>query len=367
VAHDFNNILTVIQGHVSFLLESAVHEPDVAESLNELKLAADRASNLTRQLLTFSRRQVLQVKPLDLNEVLENLGKMLRRLLGEHITLQLHYAPESAWIEADMSMMEQVIMNLSVNARDAMPAGGQLTISTAMARFDDKPTLDHPDGRQGHFIALCVEDTGTGMDRAVLKRLFEPFFTTKKKGQGTGLGLATIYGIVKQHRGWIEVESAVGKGSRFTLFLPVCEKTTVSRATINSAGLQVKGGQETILLVEDEASVRVMCASCLRKYGYQVLEAGTGAEALYVWEHHGARVDLLLTDLVMPGGMTGYELASKLRKEKGTLKIMYCSGYNADASGEDEEVHQRTFFLSKPYEPSRLAKLVRECLDSASA
>jgi two-component system, cell cycle sensor histidine kinase and response regulator CckA len=232
VAHDFNNILTVIHGHIEFLLEAGVQEPDIAKSLNELKTAADRASNLTRQLLAFSRRQALQIKPLDLNEVLENLGKMLRRLLGEQIALQFRYAPESAWVEADMGMMEQVIMNLAVNGRDAMPGGGQLTISTSLVQFAERPTLDHPDARQGQFVALRVEDTGTGMDEATIKRLFEPFFTTKKKGQGTGLGLATIYGIVKQHRGWIEVGSVVGQGSRFTIFLAACEKAALSRTAL---------------------------------------------------------------------------------------------------------------------------------------
>ena len=301
---------------------------EALEAVGELRGGAQRAGNLTRQLLMFSRRSVLDVKTLELNAVVSNLLKMLGRLVGEHIKLQFQIGPSLPLVEADTTMLEQVLMNLVLNARDALPGGGRITITTRAVEFDPARVRDHPDRRPGRFARLSVADAGCGMDEETLKRIFEPFFTTKGLGKGSGLGLATVYGVVAQHQGWVEVESQVGQGSVFHVFLPASTKSGVpAEAGGRHDNLR---GSGTILVVEDELAVRTILARTLCRFGYTVLEAGGGREAMELWKARRAEIDLLLTDMVMPGGMTGLSLAEKLRSEKPSLKVIVTSGYSGD-------------------------------------
>ena len=361
VAHDFNNILTVIQGHSDRLLARCDGDNQLTEPLQQVSAAAQRASSLTRQLLLFSRKQVLQPKVLDLNAILTNMAKMLHRLLGEDIALQLNCLQGPLAIEADAGMIEQIIMNLAVNSRDAMPKGGQLLISTSSLEPDELYLQHHPLARRGSFVCLSVRDTGCGMDAQTQSRIFEPFFTTKEVGKGTGLGLATVYGIAKEHQGWIELASQVGAGTTFRVVLPRCSKTPESIADF-SATQVLPGRKETILLVEDEPLLRELARMILIDYEYHVLEAASGREAMAVWDQHHGKIDLLLTDLVMPEGMNGRELAERLKSRKPELKVIYTSGYSAEVTGTD--LGRRNIrFLQKPYPPPQLAQAVRECLD----
>jgi CheY-like chemotaxis protein len=286
---------------------------------------------------------------------------MLRRLLGEHIDLVLHGQSEAVWVDADAGMMEQVVTNLCINARDAMPGGGQLTIGTAKVEFDAGAAKTHAEARPGSFLCLSVGDTGCGMTKVVLKQVFEPFFTTKAPGKGTGLGLATAFGIVKQHQGWIEVQSGIGVGSVFHVFLPAREAPPLTRTS--SAASPLSGGRETILMVEDNESLRMVTAKWLKRLGYQVLEAANGREALERWNQHGGHVALLLTDMVMPGGMSGLELAERLRDMNPAVKVIISSGYSLEITRQNLLKERRVAYLPKPYEGAALATLVRQCLD----
>jgi CheY-like chemotaxis protein len=326
-------------------------------------MAAQRAANLTRQLLTFGRKQFMQVELLDLNEVIKSVTQMLRRGLGENITLRCNLSPRLPAIEADSTMMEQVVMNLSLNARDAMSGGGSLIITTNPVKVGKEYVEKNSEAREGVFVCLTVSDNGCGMDRIKLGKIFEPFFTTKEVGKGTGLGLATVYGIVKQHSGWIEVESEVGKGTAFKIFLPGSTKAIAVQAA-KGTGKQVKGGKETVLLVEDEPGVLSLARGVLKSYGYRVLEAQSGVEALRIWARFDTDINLLLTDMVMPGGMSGHDLAKKLRAEKHDLKVIYTSGYSMETLGQDFNLGKGMLFLKKPYNPQSLAQIVRDCLDS---
>jgi two-component system, cell cycle sensor histidine kinase and response regulator CckA len=361
VAHDFNNILTIIQGHADRLLGQFDGDRNVTEPLKLVSTAAKRGSSLTRQLLMFSRKQVMQSKVIDLNAVLANLTKMLHRLLGDDVVLESNFADRLPHVEADVGMIDQILMNLSVNARDAMPKGGRLSIATRVVSIDDAYVQQHPDARPGQFVCLQVSDTGCGMDRATLARIFEPFFTTKEVGKGTGLGLATVYGIVKQHQGWIEVISQPGAGSTFKVYFPGSDKP-LEAAAERAGDDKISGGHETILVVEDEPVLRELARMILKDYNYKVLEASSGLEALQVWEKHKGRIDLLLTDMVMPQGMSGRELAERLRRQKPDLKVIYTSGYSSDVMGH-ENATREIKFLQKPYPPPELAQAVRECLD----
>lgn len=362
VAHDFNNILTVIQGYTDCLMARLQRDPAAATALRQVADAARRAASLTRQLLMFSRKQVIQTVALDLNVVLRNVAKMLGRLLGEDIALQTEYASGLPSIEADTGMMEQVMMNLAVNARDAMPRGGTLLIRTAAVQIDSAYVGHNPEASVGRFVCLTVTDTGCGMDRHTLDRIFEPFFTTKEVGKGTGLGLATVYGIVKQHRGWIDVNSQPGAGTTFKIYFPAFPTTGGSSSSAPDWSESIQGGNETILVVEDEPVLRELVCEVLRQYNYKVIQAASGHEALRIWDEFEGQIDLLLTDMVMPEGLSGRELAQQLKKRKPTLKVIYSSGYSPEAIGRDFGQNE-TAFLPKPYVPPQLARVVRQSLD----
>jgi PAS domain S-box-containing protein len=363
VAHDFRNILTVIQGHANLRLLVPNIDPKLAESLTQITEAVERASNLTRQLLAFSRKQIMQTEVVSVNKVVENLTSMLARLIGEQVTLKCRFQEDLPLIEADVCSIEQVILNLAVNARDAMPGGGQLVIATTTLEVDAAYAASHPEASYGPHVCLTVSDTGCGMDQHTKGRLFEPFFTTKEVGKGTGMGLATAYGIVKQHNGWIEVESKVGAGSTFSVFLPITNKT--ERKVEKKASLpQAHGGGETILVVEDEEPVRRFVSDLLKEYGYNVRLASNGLEALEVWKESCAEIDLLLTDVVMPQQISGLELADRLTKDKNELKVIYTSGYSIELLDRHFGSRSDVNFLPKPYHPLKLAEAVRTCLDS---
>lgn len=363
IAHDFNNILTVIQGHAGVLqLFGGLHS-EAAEAANEIVHASERASNLTRQLLTFSRQQVMQLKELDLAVIVSEMAKMLRRLLGEHIRVHLDFAPLLPLIKADAGMIQQIVMNLAVNARDAMTEGGTLII-----RLEVEQHLREVDGQvaavPSNFVCLSVSDTGRGIAPEHISRIFDPFFTTKEVGKGTGLGLATVYGIVKQHQGWVEVESEPGRGTTFRVRLPALERASFTPVAVKEpSGQHHVRGHETILIVEDEAPLRSLVKHILVRFGYRVIEATSGKEALILWLDHKADVDLLLTDLVMPDGMSGIELARLLLAEKPGLKVIYTSGYSAEMSAHHADLAPDSAFLPKPYRPQHLAELVRRVLD----
>lgn len=362
VAHDFNNILTVIQGYAESLLAREDTDGPATNALTQITRASQRAASLTRQLLMFSRKQTIQPRTLDLNAVLQNLVKMLGRLVGETITLGHTCAPDLCSVNADVGMIEQVVMNLAVNARDAMPKGGSLEITTANVTIDPAGARCHSDARPGQFACLAVKDTGCGMDRKTLDRIFEPFFTTKEVGKGTGLGLATVYGIVKQHKGWVEVESEPGRGTVFKVFLPSTATQAVPEEQKTAAPASGIGRGETILLVEDEPELREFVSDILRTHHYNVIEAASGPRALEAWDRCNGAVDLLLTDMVMPDGLSGRDLAQQFRSRKPGLKVIYSSGYSPEIMGGECDPRE-AIFLAKPYHPKALLQLLRQCLN----
>jgi len=362
VAHDFNNILTLIQGNVDFLKYSDKMSPAEREALGDIAQGTERAAALTRQLLAFSRRQTMQTANLDLNQVVDQMTRMLRRILGEDIEMQLHYFAQPVFVRADAGMLEQVLLNLVVNSRDAMPNGGRLAIETAVVEIDRAAVAQHPQWREGAFVCLSVRDTGGGIPADLLPRIFEPFFTTKDVGKGTGLGLATVYGIVEQHNGWVSVDSESGKGTTFRIYLPRLALAEVPGTAVPKSA-PVPGGKETILLVEDEPSLRTLAGKYLARLGYKIIEAGSGVEALKIWPQHKNEIALVLTDLVMPGGVSGRDLALALRREQAGLKIIYTSGYSPDIAGKDFPLQEGVNFLPKPFNPTDLAHLVRRTLD----
>jgi two-component system cell cycle sensor histidine kinase/response regulator CckA len=362
VAHDFNNILTVIQGHASMLRTRTSLPDEVRGSINQILLAAERATTLTRQLLTFSRKQTTQARVLDLNDVVANMTKMLKHILRADVTLSVDYGSQAFLVRADAGMMEQVLMNLAINARDAMPGGGKLFISTSDECIGPEYVQLNPQGAVGDFVCLAVTDNGEGIPPENLTRIFEPFFTTKPVGQGTGLGLATVYGIVRQHNGWLTVYSELGKGTVFRIYLPAAkerEDKKVERPAIQD----IRGGHETILLIEDEAPLRALDRSILEGYGYEVIEADSAGAAIECWREHQGRISLLLTDIVIPGGAAGPDLAKKFHAEKPTLRIIFSSGYSVDVVEKDFELREGVNFLQKPYSPHKLAQAIREVLE----
>ncbi|HKX60386.1 MAG TPA: response regulator, partial [Verrucomicrobiae bacterium] len=365
VAHDFNNLLTIIQGHSGLLSEAPSLATDLTESVRQITFAAERAANLTRQLLMFSRKQVMQPQLLNLNEVIHNLTKVIRTLVGAQITFERSLMDELPPIHADPGMMEQILVNLSVNARDAMPRGGTLTIATRFAPVDPAYVKSHAEATPGNYVRLTVTDTGHGMDRSTISRIFEPFFTTKEIGKGTGLGLSTVYGIVKQHQGWIEVDSEVGKGASFSVYVPVATRAEPRRTTTRVD--TVPGGNETILVVEDEEALRELVSDILQRKGYTVLEAQSGDQAMQVWQSEKERIDLLLTDMMMPGGLSGRDVAERLLADRPELKVIYTSGYSIDTVTPEALGQDAMNFLQKPYDPETLAQMVRNILNGVPA
>jgi PAS domain S-box-containing protein len=359
VAHDFNNILTVMNGYASLLLE-CTNDPAITGPLREIGSAGERAAGLTRQLLAFSRRHHLQLAAIDINQVVANLTKMLRRLIGEDILLETAFS-DIPRVTADAGMIEQIILNLSVNARDAMKNGGIVTISTALTEVDTAQTQRHHEARTGTFVRLSVRDTGCGMTPDVVAHLFEPFFTTKDVGKGTGLGLATVYGIVQQHSGWIEVETAVGSGSEFRVFLPPAEVTTLEAAP-SDGSFHPGHGRGTVLLVEDEQTVRDFASLVLTKHGYKVLAADSGRSALEVWSRKAEEIDVVFTDMVMPGGITGRDLADRLRQTKPEARIVFTSGYSPSRYGQNQNLLEGLKFVPKPYNSDKLLGAIKEAL-----
>ena len=363
VAHDFNNMLTIIQGHSGILMSRPNLAPALFDSAQAIYFASERAAGLTRQLLMFSRKNVMQSKLLDLREVVANLTKMLQRLVGETVTLQFSPPPKLPLVHGDAGMLEQVLMNLVVNARDAMSKGGTLTITIEAVEITEAFVEVNPEARVGAFVWLRVSDTGTGMDPEVISRIFEPFFTTKEVGQGTGLGLATVYGIVKQHEGWMGVASEVGQDSTFSVYLPARHGLAQSAQSDTNPAAFIRGGKETILIVEDEPVLRDMAQAILEECGYRIYLAGSGREALEVWEQQNGAMDLLLTDMVMPEGVSGVELAEKLLAKKPGLKVVFASGYTVDEVSETFLAKNNARFLPKPYDRVTLARIVRQAFD----
>lgn len=364
VAHDFNNLLSTMMLQIDLLASGDSPPAEVREGLGEIRGVAERAANLTRQLLLFSRRQVMQHRDVDLNEVVANIAKLLRRVLGEHIALNLDFHPTPLLARADAGMLDQVLLNLAVNARDAMPDGGQIWLATAAKTVDEEFARLHADAVPGIFVCLSVRDSGSGIAPEVLPRIFEPFFTTKELGKGTGLGLATVFGIVRQHGGFITVESAPGKGSCFEVYFPANAQTRQGGPRPEAVSAPaLPGGSETVLVVEDETALRTLTRATLERHGYRVLEAADGEQALQIWAQHAGQVALLLTDLVMPGALHGREVARRLRLERAGLRVVFTSGYSPEIAGREPELRPGSLFLSKPFTPDQLLSCVRQCLD----
>jgi PAS domain S-box-containing protein len=358
VAHDFNNLLMVISGYAEVILGQV----DPAHSLHEkgraIQLAADRATTLTRQLLAFSRKQLLELKVVDVNAIVEDMERLLRPLIGENIDLITILSPDAAHTRADAGQLEQVIMNLVVNAKDAMPTGGRLTLRTENIVVDENHRRGQHFIRPGHYVTLQVSDTGMGMDRETQSRIFEPFFTTKEKGKGTGLGLSTVYGIVKQSGGYVMVQSELGRGTTFQIYLPLVEGAAEKHSV---ATPEAVGGTETILLVEDEESVRQLVRDTLSAKGYEVLEGENGEAGIAAAAGHRGRIDLVITDVVMPG-LGGREMIKQLVETRPETKVLYLSGYTEDAIISDGSIEKGTTFLQKPFTLQSLSRKVREVL-----
>jgi len=365
IAHDFNNILTAIKSYSELLIEDMSASRGRVEDVKEIREAADRAATLTRQLLAFSRQQILRPRVLDLNTTVRDLKSMLVRLIGADIQLNTRLADNLGMLTADPGQLEQILVNLVVNARDAMPGGGRIDIETSDVELDENYSRKHASTPPGSYVMLAVSDTGQGMSREVQDRIFEPFFTTKEKTNGTGLGLSTVYGIVKQSGGSIWVYSEPGRGTTFKIYLPrvddLADEIAVPAAVTNG-----RGGMETILLVEDDPSVRQVACRILRRKGYTVVEASNGAQALQRCAEQAREFDLIVTDLVMPE-MGGLELAKRIRQTNPDTLILFTSGYTEDAVQRRSFLEPGAAFIEKPFTPARLAQRAREVLDSRLA
>jgi PAS domain S-box-containing protein len=362
IAHDFNNLLTVIKGYSQLSLIELKENDPMRGSIEEIKRAADRAADLTRQLLAFSRRQILEVRVLDLNTVLRDLDKMLRRVIGEDIELVTLLAEDLGRVKTDFGQMQQVIMNLGVNARDAMPNGGKLTIETANVELDETYARSHVAVTPGRYAMLSVSDTGVGMTAEVKEQVFEPFFTTKEKGKGTGLGLSTVYGIVKQSGGNIWIYSEPGQGTTFKIYLPRVDEP-LEELKEKAEVKEIPRGSETILVVEDEEKVLKLTVQILRGQGYAVLEGPHGDDALLVCEQHEGPIHLMVTDVVMPN-MSGHELAKRLKAFHPEMKVLYMSGYTDSAIVHHGVLVKGMNYIQKPFTIEGLARKVREVLDN---
>jgi PAS domain S-box-containing protein len=362
IAHDFHNLLTVIVGYADLVLNELKADDPIRRDVQEIGAAGKSAASLTGQLLAFSRKQMLQPLVLDLNTVVSRMTALLRRLIGEHIRFE--WRPEKALdrVRADPGQIEQVILNLALNARDAMPRGGTLSIETANVELDAAHASDHPGAAVGHHVMLAISDTGVGMDRAVQERVFEPFYTTKELGKGTGLGLATVYGIIKQSGGSIFVYSEPEHGTTFKILLPRAEQVA-EVVSVQPRPSWALGGSETILLVEDQPEARAVARASLARHGYTVLEASQGEEALQIVQDHNQEIHLLLTDVVMPA-MSGHELAQRLLQRRPHVRVLYTSGYTDDATVQRDVIESGVAFIQKPFTPADLLRKVREVLDA---
>ena len=361
IAHDFNNLLTIIHGYTEMALQRSKAQPELHSEIERIGDASERAASLVRQLLAFSRRQVLQPKIVDLNAVVLGLDKLLRRLMDENVAMRTVVGNELGKIKADPGQIEQVIMNLVVNARDAMPTGGRLTIETSNTHFDTRYTRENVTVEAGQYVMLAVSDTGVGMDAETQAHIFEPFYTTKASGSGTGLGLSTVYGIVKQSGGYIWVYSEKGKGTTFKVYLPKVEEGVEPQAP--APPLKETFGNETVLLVEDEADVRALTRMILAERGYQVIEAASPQDAKKLARQHAAKLDMLLTDVAMPG-MSGRDLAKELTQQNPGLRVLYMSGYTFNMIAHGGTLETGIAFLQKPFTPAALLQKVRQVLDA---
>ena len=362
IAHDFNNLLTVINGFAEIARSRLEPDERMKEALGRILGAGQRAADLVKQLLVFSRQQAVEARVLNLNAVIKNMDNMLARVIGEDILLEMALAPDAWRVTADPTHIEQVIMNLPVNARDATPTGGNITVQTANVAFDEDTVAAHPEALPGDYVLLAVSDTGAGMSDEVKAHIFEPFYTTKEHGKGTGLGLATVYGIVEQNGGFIQVHSELDRGATFKTYLPRADDAAAQALPGPERGKAISGGNETVLLVEDEAGVRELAGQVLRSHGYHVLEARDGAEALRVAASYVGRIHLLLTDIVMPG-MSGKVLADQLIQARPDLSVLYVSGYSTDIAADRSMFDPGVPFLRKPFAVQELARRVRAQLD----
>ncbi len=364
VAHDFNNMLAVILGHSELMLQDLSPDSALAGDLSQIIAAGERARDLTRQLLAFSRKQILDVKILDINPVVQGMEKMIRRLLGEDIEVFLHLSPDIGLIKADLSQIEQVLLNLCVNSRDAMPGGGMLVIETRTATLDAEYQALHPGVQVGSYVLLCVSDTGEGMDQATMKQIFDPFFTTKEKGKGTGLGLATVYGIVKQHGGEILVYSELGHSTTFKIFFPQVDESPCAETQEESSEITRLGHGETLLVIEDEEAVRRMTCQMLERIGYRVIEAESATKCLEIISRP-EKIDLLLSDVIMPE-MNGRQLYERIQTLRPGLKALFMSGYTENVIGHNGILEDSLPFISKPFTEKDLSRKIRQVLDAAS-
>ncbi len=360
IAHDFNNVLSAILGYSELSLRRLPADHPLREHLKIIYESGERAATLTRQLLAFSRKQILEMKAININKVIENMRKMLERVIGENITLDIKTQVQMKNVLADMGQLEQVLMNLVVNGRDAMPSGGNLTIKTAMIDITEEDSRYYGEMKPGSYAVLSVTDTGQGMSQETQKLIFEPFFTTKPMGQGTGLGLATVYGIVKQHNGYIDVNSKIGQGTTFAIYLPITEKK--AQITLEQKNITFMEGTETILVVDDDPSVRKLIVDSLQPFGYKILEASGGAEALRISKAFDDNIDLLLTDVIMPE-MDGKELSAILKTSRPMIKALFISGYTDDILADRGILEDGISFLQKPIAPTMLSTKVRQVLD----
>jgi PAS domain S-box-containing protein len=366
IAHDFNNLLTAILGYCDLALEGIPAASTASEDVAEVRRAAQRAAELTHQLLAFSRRQVLKPRVFSLGTTLEQTEKILRRLISENIALELSVCPSQALVCADPTQVEQVILNLAVNARDAMPRGGRLRLSTGTITFDEAHAIAGASLPAGTYAMLAVSDTGTGIAPEIRDRLFEPFFTTKPRGQGTGLGLATVYGIMQQSGGGVEVASVPGNGTTFILYFPVAREDSSPEVATSAQHDVQRRGEGTILLAEDDDAVRAIARETLERAGYRVLAAADGAQALALAGAHDGPIDLLLTDVIMPG-MNGRELAATLTRRRPGLRVLYASGYTDNVLEGQGALAPGVTLLDKPFTPADLAAKVRDVLAEAHA
>jgi PAS domain S-box-containing protein len=362
IAHDFNNLLTAITGHGDLLAQSFDADDPLQVDIAAINAAASRAATLTRQLLAYGRQSLLQPEPVDLNAVVSDIEPMLRRLIGEDIELRTELAPDLGWVQADVGQLDQVILNLVVNARDALNGGGSIVLSTANVTLDATDIADVPGAREGRYVSISVSDTGIGIDAATLGRIFEPYFTTKERGRGTGLGLATVHGIVEQSGGHVDVKSTVGEGTTIRVFLPRQADPHSGPAPVANPTGEPEGGHETILLAEDEESVRRLTAMLLERAGYRVIAAADGKAALDAAAAHEGRIDLLLTDVIMPG-LNGRQLADRFATIHPEARVLFMSGYAGEALSAQGVLDSSVAFLAKPFVPSELARKVREALD----